>query len=312
MLQGAETDDMRYERRNWSSIVNLISTRPAKVGRLSLIERTTVSQPWCVHLSDKLAFYKKESITMTREENAKKLVELRASAEKLVSSYNEAMQTGKVDEAFKIDSSLTETTNEYTAIVRGMCFEDCKNSPNPMIAAVTALTFTTIGVKDEKKGDDKIAVRSIVEKERPIDLYKLHKYCGGIGADKNWVYMTEKMNCLLTAQKAVDLGIDPKDVNDSFAMSAIAKEIDMGKSPCSKTNLLKTLQVVIAAMLGEEFKATSHDVNFLMSVYSRKSRKARTVTCANNKYFRNYLAEICHRIVTSKGYAVEFKAEKAQ
>ena len=89
------------------------------------------------------------------------------------------------------------------------------------------------------------------------------------------------MNFLLTAQKAVDLGIDPKAVNDSYAMSEIAREFDMGKNPTSKTNLLKTLQTVITAMLGEQYKATSHDVNFLMSVYSKKNRKALTVTCAN-------------------------------
>ena len=85
-------------------------------------------------------------------------------------------------------------------------------------------------------------------------------------------------------------------------MSEIAREFDMGKNPVSKTNLLKTLQTVITAMLGEQYKATSHDVNFLMSVYSKKNRKALTVTCSNHRYFRNYLAEVCHRIVTGKSY----------
>ena len=47
-----------------------------------------------------------------------------------------------------------------------------------------------------------------------------------------------------------------------------------------------------------------------MSVYSRKSRKALTVTCANHKYMRGYLMEICHRIVTGKAYELEFKATK--
>lgn len=84
----------------------------------------------------------------------------------------------------------------------------------------------------------------------------------------------------------------------------------MGKNPTSKTNLLKTLQTVITAMLGEQYKATSHDVNFLMSVYSKKNRKALTVTCANHRYFRNYLAEVCHRIVTGKTYELDFKTKK--
>ena len=247
---------------------------------------------------------------MTREENTAKLATLRSEAEALVKEYNEAIQTGKFEEASKVDAKLTEKVNEYTATVRDMCFEDCKNTANPMLTAVTTLSYVTIGTKDEQKGDDKVPVRSIVDKERPIDLFKLDKYCGGIGADKNWLHIAQKMNLLLTAQKATDLGLDPKAVHDSYAMSEIAREFDMGKNPTSKTNLLRTLQTVITAMLGEGYKATSHDVNFLLSVYSKKNRKALTVTCANHRYFRNYIAEICHRIVTGKAYELDYKTKK--
>ena len=247
---------------------------------------------------------------MTREENTAKLATLRSEAEALVKEYNEAIQTGKFEEASKVDAKLTEKVNEYTATVRDMCFEDCKNTANPMLTAVTTLSYVTIGTKDEQKGDDKVPVRSIVDKERPIDLFKLDKYCGGIGADKNWLHIAQKMNLLLTAQKATDLGLDPKAVHDSYAMSEIAREFDMGKNPTSKTNLLRTLQTVITAMLGEAYKATSHDVNFLLSVYSKKNRKALTVTCANHRYFRNYMAEICHRIVTGKAYELDYKTKK--
>ena len=38
--------------------------------------------------------------------------------------------------------------------------------------------------------------------------------------------------------------------------------------------------------------------------------KALTVTCANHRYFRNYLAEVCHRIVTGKTYELDFKTKK--
>lgn len=247
---------------------------------------------------------------MTREENTAKLATLRSEAEALVKEYNEAIQTGKFEEASKVDAKLTEKVNEYNATVRDMCFEDCKNTANPMLTAVTTLSYVTIGTKDEQKGDDKVPVRSIVDKERPIDLFKLDKYCGGIGADKNWLHIAQKMNLLLTAQKATDLGLDPKAVHDSYAMSEIAREFDMGKNPTSKTNLLRTLQTVITAMLGEGYKATSHDVNFLLSVYSKKNRKALTVTCANHRYFRNYMAEICHRIVTGKAYELDYKTKK--
>lgn len=245
---------------------------------------------------------------MTRAEKENKLQEIKASVEEKVKAYNEAMQDAKFDEASKLDTEMTEEVNEYTAIVRDMCFEDCAAAEDPMIAAVTALSFMTIGVKDNKKGDEKIPVREVIERERQIDLYKLHKYVsGGIGQNKDWVHMIEKFNLLMTCQKAKDLGIDPTAINDSYAMSEIAKGYDLGKNPASKTNLLKTLTTIVQAMVGEEYKPVSHDVNFLLSVYSRKSRKALTVSCANHKYMRNYIMEICHRIVTGKVYEVDYR-----
>ena len=245
---------------------------------------------------------------MTRAEKENKLKELRALVEEKVKAYNEAMQDGKFDEVSKLDAEITDSVNEYTSIVRDMCFEDCAASDDPMMAAITALSFMTIGVKDTKKGDEKLPVREVIEKERQIDLLKLHKFVdGGIGHNKEWAYMIEKFNLLMTCQKAKDLGIDPTAINDSYAMSEIAKGYDLGKNPASKTNLLKTLTVIVQAMVGEEYKPVSHDVNFLLSVYSRKSRKALTVTCANHKYMRGYVMEICHRIETGKTYEVDYK-----
>ena len=250
-------------------------------------------------------------MTMTREEATAKKAELRTNAEEQVKVYNDAIQTGNYELAYKTDEEIRQTVNEYTSIVRDECFEDCAAAENPMLEAIKRLSFTTIGVKDSKKGDEKIPVREVIEREKAIDLLKLHKAVeGGIGADKNWAHIAQKLNFLLTAQKAVDLGISPKEVHDSYAMSEIARQIDMGKTPTSKTNILKTLQTVISAMLGDDVKATSHDVNYLMSVYSRKNRKALTVTCANHKFFRGYLAEICNHIVTGNPYAVEYRKVK--
>lgn len=257
---------------------------------------------------------------------------LREKAEELIKEYNAGIQEGNFAptiEVPKADASgnpaqgteivlirecVEQLVNEYTAIAREECFAALKSKDDPMLEAVKVLFFDTIRIVDKKVGDDKqkVPVSSIEDAQKPIDLLKLHKYVGGdgIGQNKNWAYMVEKLNFLMTAQKAIDLGIDPKEVHDSYAMSDISKQIDLGKTPTSKTNILKTLQAIVNAMVGEEYKATSHDVNFLMSVYSRKNRAALTVTCANHKYMRQYLAEICHRIVLGKSYAIDYKKAK--
>lgn len=249
---------------------------------------------------------------MTKEEKVAKMAELDAKLREQVKQFNDAMLDGRFNDATKLNTEMEETVGEYAGIARGICFDECAATEDPMMAAIKRLSYTVIAVKDVKKDkEDAIATREVIEKDRQIDLLKLHKYIeGGIGHDKSWNHYVEKFNFLMTAQKAVDLGIDPKAINDSYAMSDISKQIDMGKTPTSKTNILKTLTTVVQAMVGEEYKPVSHDVAFLMSVYSRKSRKALTVTCANHKYMRGYLMEICHRIVTGKAYELEFKATK--
>lgn len=249
---------------------------------------------------------------MTRDEQNAELRAIRESVEAKVLAYNAAYQDKKYDEAAKLDEEMSEEINRYTGIVRDQCFEDCKNSENPMLEAVRILTFETIGVKDSKVGESKIPVREVITREKQIDLLKLHKFCGGIGADQNWPYLAERFNMLMTAKKAVDLGIDPKGINDSYAMSKIAGEIQMGKTPTSNTQVLKMLRDVVSAMIGEEYAAQviSHDVSYLTSIYSRKGRKALTVVCANHKYMRGYLMEICHHVITGKSYEVDYKKKK--
>ena len=250
---------------------------------------------------------------MTREENESKLQELRSAAEELVSSYNSLMLDGKFKEAKEAEEKLTDVVNEYTSVARTICFDECKASDDAMLAAIKILTYQSINFRDEKIEDSKLTTRKIVDRDKAIDLRKLDKYCGGIGKDAKWAYMIEKFNMCLTAQKALDLGVSAdelKKINDSYAMSAIAREINLGKTPCSKSAMLKTLQGIINAMIGEEFKVTSHDVNYLLSIYAKKNRKALTVTCANHKYITQYIAEVCNHIVTGAPYCVEYKSAK--
>ena len=139
---------------------------------------------------------------MNKEQSVAKLAELKSSVEEQVKAFNDAVQNGRFEESTKADKAMTDLINEYTATVRDMCFDECKATDDPMLAAVKTLSYVTIGVKDEQKGDDKVPVRVIVDKERQIDLLKLDKFCGGIGADPNWMHIAQKMNFLLTAQKA--------------------------------------------------------------------------------------------------------------
>ena len=244
-----------------------------------------------------------------REEKVAKMAALRSEVEEITKSFNAAMQEGKMDIVAQLGNQTEEKVNEYTSIAREVCFEDCKNTGDPMMAAVR--TFDTIAVKDKKEGDDKVPVREVIEKAKPIDLLKLDKYCGGIGVDKTWPHIAQKINCLLTMRTCKELGIDYKTVADNYNMSKLAAEIDMGKTPTSNTQILKLMNTLISAMIGADYKATSHDVAYLLQVYARKqSGKALTLVCSNHKYFVGYMAEVAYRIVHGFQYEVSYKTKK--
>ena len=241
----------------------------------------------------------------------KKLDEIRTNLEEMVSKYNELNWSGKAKQKdlTDLDGKIQTAVKDYTAIKENIVLNECKAAEDPMLEAVTRLSFKTICVKDEKSGsaDAQIVTRKVEEKDKNIDLLKLHNKCGSIGKEKNWVYIVEHFNCLLTMRAAQNLGLDPKEVNDSYAMNKLSREVDLGKNPVSNTNIVKTLQKVVNAMIGEDYKATSHDQKFIDMVYTKKGREALTVTCGNHKQLRSILAQVCHKLVTKKSYSVDYK-----
>ena len=241
--------------------------------------------------------------------NITELKEIKKELEEKCAAYNEAYQSENFNEAEKIDRDMRELVKQYTGIARNECFAECRKAESPMMEAIKRLTFETLRIKDVVVDD--IPVRTIEPGEVYIELLKLHaSTVGGIGKNKDWAYMVEKLNFLLTAQKAKNLGVDPKAVNDSYSMRKISKDFDLGKNPASNTKMLGTMTGIVSAMLGDGYKPTSHDVEFLRSVYSSKSKKALTVTCANYKRLVQYMAEICHKIVQKKSYALEYPTAK--
>ncbi len=246
---------------------------------------------------------------------------LKEDAERLAIEYNSAVSTDKsLTEVKEIETKLDQTVSDYTNEATKKCFDEIKSTENPMLEAAKRLTYQVIRYKDEKKKDSP-TVRIIEYTDKEIDPLKLQQAIGSIGFDKNWQYMIEKFNFLLTARVATeisDAGAENKtnvekmlkEINDSYAMSKIARDIVIGKSVASNTNCLATLNKIVTAMLGGEYKALTHDIKYLLLVYSKKGRKALSVNCSNHKYLRSYIMQILHRIVTKGFYNVEYKSLK--
>lgn len=253
---------------------------------------------------------------MTREERVKVRDDIRAKAEELVTKLNQfEIQISKgepvdVAEKSKVEADLKDKVGEYDAAAKALCYEDCYLSGDAILEAVKVRQYASITIKD--KQEEGCPMEHHVEtRMKDIDLLDMNKRLGGeLGYEKNWPHIAQKMNFLLTVDRAKGLGIDPKGISDSYTMTEIAKEFDMGKNPVSNTNMLKTMQTVIKAMLGEEYKPKSHDVVFLKSVYAKKGKKALSVQCADHRRFVGYIADVCHHIVTGEPYEVESREIK--
>ena len=265
---------------------------------------------------------------MTREEYQAKLVELEASARDNVAKYNVAYGAKKYDEAAEFSALIDKAVEDYGAIAQKLCFDGLIAKDDPMLAACLTLNFDTIAVKDTMEGEGEIKTlkRELVNKSKQIDLLKLEKYSKDrtgktIGHDPKWNNMVERLNLLFAMDCAVTIGKGADfltAMGDTYAIQEASKDIDLGAknpkagTPISNTALLKAVTTVVTAMIGEDYgkKTLTHDVKFLKIASARKSKKALSIQCANHKFMRAYLMEVCNRIATGGVYDVDYKKRK--
>lgn len=248
---------------------------------------------------------------MNLEETRIQMAAKKVEAEAFATAYNEAVNDKDVDKINKAQSDLDQACKEYNTMSEAYTFEVAKGSDvGPMMAAIKMFTYTTIRAKKDKVEDSNFPVVSVDEVEKPIDLGKLHKYCGGIGVDHDWIYAAEKFNMQMTQRAKKDVG-DEDDVA-AYSISKKGEKYIFNIKLDSKTKLLKAVQELINMMIGEEYKATSHDAAWLDMVYCKKGREALTITAATHKQMRQNLMEIAFRIVNNAKYKVDYKTKKVK
>lgn len=242
------------------------------------------------------------------------LANVRADIEENITAYNDGMFNKNIDTMEKANMKQDELEQEYSKLVTITCFEELKNTDNPMLEAIKKYSYTVLKHKDLKDKETGIVKRELAERERQIDLRKLDVYCKhGIAHDEHWQYTVEKFNQLLCMRAATDLNLDTKAVANSFYMNELSKQIDLGKTPTSNTQLLKQLQSVIDTIVYEDkdgknaYKAKSQDVSYLVMLYTKKGKERLSVSTAKHDFMRRLIMDILHRIVTEKAYTLEYK-----
>jgi len=268
---------------------------------------------------------------MTMEERIAKMQEYHDKAIVAASEYNKASVEKRYDDCEGQKKNMDDAIGEYNALAKQKCYAECLAAEDPMIEAVTRLAYD--GLKaTEKEDEDGVKTCTIETKSINIDLKAIHdknKANGGIGQDKQWPYMVERLNVLMTYRVYTEIGLDPvAKLGDTIEVSEITKSIDLGKTPTSNKQLLNQLRTIITAMIGEgpdlgkdesgkelgcAYKVISHDVNYLWSIYTKASNdRFSKVVCPNHNTFRRYIMNVCHHLVTGKPYEAISKAAKTK
>lgn len=243
----------------------------------------------------------------------------RETVDRLVQQRNESAEFSEFKVMKKLDEKIAEELVKFSTASENECFRKLKASENPMMEACKVLRFDTLKVREAKQ-EEGAAILVVETSTKAIDPLRLHKQTNdGIGAVKTWPSMVEKLNCLLTARMAAELGKNPKEVFDCYAMSDAAKTYeafrtasDTGASVYDKNAadacLLQDIQLMMNAMIGEGFTADESMVSFLLNGYARKdSKQSLSLTMATHKHLRQMLLELCGHAVTGIDYNLNFK-----
>lgn len=242
--------------------------------------------------------------------------EYRVIAESKTVEYNNAVLNGKFDDAHALDEVISDAVSKFTVLAKNACFNRLAESSNIMLAAVNKRTFTTIKIKDTtEKSDDGVEtpVRKIVEATKDIDLLDLQKYVKhNIGNSPDWNYMIDKLGMHLTVKVAYEVDSRLKSkIESMYELKKIAQQVDLGNNPCSKTKILKTVQSIVDAMLGDGYKASSHDVAFILNSITKVSKGRDAISMVNDRTLRRIIADVCyHCVIGDHHYNVESKHVK--
>lgn len=231
------------------------------------------------------------------------------SADQLVQiqKYNEAMLCGKLEDARKAETALETIEKDYSKQKAKEVFDALKSGETPFLNAIRKHDYPVIAHRDVKDKDTKLSTRIDTEKTRQIDLLRFEEYAKeAYAADPKWAYILQRFNQLMCMRCAKELGLSVS-VCDSYFVAEKAKEIKLGKTPLSNPEVIKALQAVVNAIIGETYVVTEADMYYILFTFTKKGKAALSIASANHTAMRNLIGDMLHRIVTEKAYGLEFK-----
>lgn len=270
------------------------------------------------------------------------LIEMKREAEGFASEVNKLNRTGGAAvDVEKMRAALAESIKDYNDESKMQVFITLRESEAPMKAAIVRLTYPTIKVKAKKDKDSDLETVSVEDGDAQISLIEFYDQASekveNLTPDWRWKSMAEKYNLLLAYKTVKDLqrkldgkkkddetakkiakknNDDVKRLEKKFYIQKVARDIDMGKTPTSNTQIMKGLQDIVNAIIFEDngkggniYKVQKRDIIYILDL--RNSR--RTSGCVSLPKFETFatlLMDILHRIVTDSDFTFAYRTGK--
>lgn len=238
----------------------------------------------------------------------------KAKHDATIAAANNALKKTPIDIVAynKAIAELNEIEKEYAKLAAIATYNEYANKPNPIVEIIKAYDYEVLSHR-EKPSDDKnnpriIAVTPEVRR-RQIDLLA---FCNHAKLDTHWEYVASCFNQLMCLRVAKDLGANVDKIAKTYFLKEKAREINLGKTPTSNTQVCKLLQKVLDEVLPLKeddtpaYRCNNYDVAYLDNLYGKKSNKnSLTIRVSNDAFFRRILVDICYRLVTGSKYGVD-------
>lgn len=243
----------------------------------------------------------------------------RANIVAKIDEYNTALKENDFAKATRVEQELKEAESAYAEAKCVEVFSELKETANPVKAAIEMHSYLVVSHKVKREEGVITGFEIIEDKVRQIDLVKFCEFCK---LPALWKYSVEKFNQLLACRTATELKMTKaqiKKICDSFYMSDLARQVDMGETPDSNTAICKQLQRVFDEILFEDngkgknvYRVNNHDVAYLLMCYTKRGKKTLSVAVAKNAYIHRLVLDVMHRIVTGKAYDLEYRMVSAE
>lgn len=260
-----------------------------------------------------------EIITLTIEEHLTKATAIKARLEELCGMSARAYTSPSFTPTWsEIEDECDKLVAKGNWHMETAAMLKCAESEKPLLQFCLDFDYLAFSVKDRKDKESEAHYLELSVSKKQMNLLKFNTFCGGNLGAGDWISAIQQLGLRLTLKAAASIGIPAdkmQEIDDSYRMTKLAREVKLSKAdesgstpdPVSKNQMVKTLDLILTLMLGEEggYHCDTRDVGFLLGCFTRKGKKALSLKTANNKELTGLIHQIAHRVATGKPYSIE-------